>query len=45
MTKITVNGQARELAVDEDTPLLWVLRDHLGRRIIDGSDKNCGILT
>ena len=27
---ITVNGQARSVDVDPDTPLLWVLRDDLG---------------
>lgn len=40
MTLITVNGQAHELAVDEDTPLLWVLRDHLG---LMGTKYSCGI--
>ena len=28
--QIAVNGEAREVDVDPDTPLLWVLRDHLG---------------
>ena len=27
---ITVNGAARTVDVDDDTPLLWVLRDVLG---------------
>ena len=40
MTLITVNGQAHDLAVDEDTPLLWVLRDHLG---LMGTKYSCGI--
>lgn len=40
MTSITVNGKAYELDVDEDTPLLWVLRDHLG---LMGTKYSCGI--
>jgi isoquinoline 1-oxidoreductase subunit beta len=27
---LTVNGQNKAVAVDGETPLLWVLRDHLG---------------
>jgi isoquinoline 1-oxidoreductase alpha subunit len=37
---IQVNGQARSLEVDPSTPLLWVLRDHLG---ITGVKFGCGI--
>ena len=40
MTSITVNCKAYELDVDEDTPLLWVLRDHLG---LMGTKYSCGI--
>ena len=29
MVAFTVNGQGRELALDGDTPRLWVLRKHL----------------
>ena len=29
MVAFTLNGQKRELALDGDTPLLWVLREHL----------------
>jgi isoquinoline 1-oxidoreductase alpha subunit len=29
-TKIKVNGGDRTVDVDDDTPLLWVLRDVLG---------------
>jgi len=36
---ITVNGAKRELNVDEDTPLLWVLRDTLG---LTGTKFGCG---
>jgi len=37
---ITVNGAAREVDVDGDTPLLWVLRDALG---LTGTKYGCGI--
>ena len=37
---ITVNGQARVVDVDPDTPLLWVLRDTLG---LTGTKFGCGI--
>ena len=40
MTTITVNGEAREVSASEDTPLLWVLRDHLG---LTGTKYGCGI--
>jgi isoquinoline 1-oxidoreductase subunit alpha len=38
--QITVNGQRREVDVDEDTPLLWVLRDSLG---LTGTKFGCGV--
>ena len=28
--RLTVNGAPRTLEVDDDTPLLWILRDQLG---------------
>ena len=37
---ITVNGTARTVDVDEDTPLLWVLRDVLG---MTGTKFGCGM--
>jgi isoquinoline 1-oxidoreductase subunit alpha len=37
---ITVNGVARTVDVDEDTPLLWVLRDVLG---MTGTKFGCGM--
>ena len=40
MTRLTVNGQTREVDVDPDTPLLWVLRDTLG---LAGTKYGCGI--
>ena len=42
MLQLQVNGQTRQLGEDVDpkTPLLWVLRDHLG---LDGVKYGCGI--
>lgn len=37
---ITVNGKSRKVVVDEDTPLLWVLRDELQ---LCGAKYGCGI--
>jgi len=37
---ITVNGIARKVDVDDDTPLLWVLRDVLG---MTGTKFGCGV--
>jgi isoquinoline 1-oxidoreductase subunit alpha len=39
--RLTVNGQVHEIdVVHDDTPLLWVLRDHLG---LVGTKFGCGI--
>lgn len=38
--KLQVNGKVREVEVEADTPLLWVLRDHLG---LVGTKYGCGI--
>ncbi|MEL7481720.1 MAG: (2Fe-2S)-binding protein [Pseudomonadota bacterium] len=38
--KLSVNGQTHDVDVDEDMPLLWVLRDELG---ITGPKFGCGI--
>jgi isoquinoline 1-oxidoreductase alpha subunit len=40
MVALTINGQGREVAVDPDTPLLWVLREHLK---MTGTKFGCGI--
>jgi isoquinoline 1-oxidoreductase alpha subunit len=37
--RITLNGQATDLDVDPDKPLLWVLRDDLG---LVGTKYGCG---
>jgi isoquinoline 1-oxidoreductase alpha subunit len=38
--KLTINGEPRELNVDPETPLLWVLRDELN---LVGTKYGCGI--
>ena len=38
--RLTVNGQAHEVDVEDDMPLLWVLRDELG---VTGVKYGCGI--
>ncbi|HUJ62065.1 MAG TPA: (2Fe-2S)-binding protein [Kofleriaceae bacterium] len=38
--RIEVNGRAFDVDVDDDTPLLWVLRDHLG---LTGTKFGCGV--
>jgi aerobic-type carbon monoxide dehydrogenase small subunit (CoxS/CutS family) len=40
MLSLLVNGKPQEVDVDSDTPLLWVLRDHLG---LTGTKYGCGI--
>jgi len=40
MYRLTVNGAAHEVDADADTPLLWVLRDHLG---LTGTKFGCGM--
>lgn len=40
MTRITVNGQIHDVDAAPDTPLLWVLRDHLR---MTGTKFACGI--
>jgi isoquinoline 1-oxidoreductase alpha subunit len=37
---LTVNGQPHKVDADPSTPLLWVLRDHLG---MTGTKYGCGI--
>src|SRR5882757_8453139 len=37
---LTINGKARSVDVDDDTPLLWVLRDVLG---MTGTKFGCGL--
>lgn len=37
---VNVNGESHELEADEDTPLLWVIREALG---LTGTKFGCGI--
>ena len=37
---LKINGKTHTVDVEEDTPLLWVLRDHLG---LVGTKYSCGI--
>jgi isoquinoline 1-oxidoreductase alpha subunit len=39
-TELSINGETRAVEADADTPLLWVLRDHLG---MTGTKFGCGI--
>ena len=40
MIKLNVNGKTVEVDVEEDTPLLWVLRDTIG---LTGTKYGCGM--
>lgn len=40
MAKLNVNGQALDVAVDGDTPLLWVIREQIG---LTGTKYGCGV--
>ena len=40
MMKLTVNGQQHEVDAEPDTPLLYVLRDHLA---LNGAKYGCGL--
>jgi isoquinoline 1-oxidoreductase alpha subunit len=40
MAKLNVNGVVREFEAEEDTPLLWVIREQLG---LTGTKYGCGI--
>ena len=40
MTRLTINGTARDVDVDPNTPLLWTLREQVG---LTGTKYGCGI--
>ena len=40
MARLTINGEAREVEVESDTPLLWVIREQIG---LTGTKYGCGI--
>ena len=38
--KVRINGKDHEIDADGDTPLLWILRDHVG---LTGTKFGCGV--
>lgn len=40
MVELEVNGTPRRIAVEDDTPLLWILREQLG---LTGTKYGCGV--
>jgi isoquinoline 1-oxidoreductase alpha subunit len=40
MARITINGTTHDIDADGDTPLLWVIREHVG---LTGTKYGCGI--
>ena len=40
MAKLNINGKVREVRVEADTPLLWVIREHVG---LTGTKYGCGV--
>jgi isoquinoline 1-oxidoreductase alpha subunit len=40
MAKLTINGTSRDVDVDPDTPLLWVIREQIG---LTGTKYGCGV--
>ncbi len=40
MAKLNINGKILDLDVEDDTPLLWVIREHAG---LTGTKYGCGI--
>jgi isoquinoline 1-oxidoreductase subunit alpha len=40
MVTLSVNGKNHEVAVEDDTPLLWVIRDSIG---LTGTKFGCGV--
>src|SRR3981081_2851280 len=40
MAKLNINGMVRDIPVEPDTPLLWVIREQIG---LTGTKYGCGI--
>ena len=40
MAKLNINGRTRDVQVEEDTPLLWVIREQIG---LTGTKYGCGV--
>ena len=38
--KLNINGQVRDVNMEPDTPLLWVIREHVG---LTGTKYGCGV--
>ena len=40
MAQLNINGTVRDVTVEADTPLLWVIREHVG---LTGTKYGCGV--
>ncbi len=40
MARLHINGKTRDVQVEGDTPLLWVIREHVG---LTGTKYGCGV--
>jgi isoquinoline 1-oxidoreductase alpha subunit len=40
MAKLNINGKSRDVQVESDTPLLWVIREQIG---LTGTKYGCGV--
>ena len=40
MAELMINGKVQQVNVEEDTPLLWAIRDSIG---LTGTKYGCGI--
>src|SRR3982750_460550 len=40
MTQLNINGKVRDVEVEPDTPLLWVIREQVG---LTGTKYGCGV--
>ena len=40
MAKLNINGTVKEVSAEVDTPLLWVIREHVG---LTGTKYGCGV--
>jgi len=40
VAKLNINGKARDVQVEDDTPLLWVIREQVG---LTGTKYGCGV--
>ena len=40
MAKLNINGKTRDVQAEPDTPLLWVIREHVG---LTGTKYGCGV--